>query len=53
MEITKCSHNCQTTFQYFNCGSSKSSQLQSGSIFGALAIKPLKGFYQVPLFQWT
>jgi hypothetical protein len=38
MEITKYSHNLQSTLQYFNLGCSKSCHLQSGSFFGAFVI---------------
>jgi hypothetical protein len=37
-EITKCSDNCQSTFQYFNHGCSKSFHSQSGSFFRAFTL---------------
>jgi hypothetical protein len=51
MEITKCSHNSQTTFQYFNLSYCKYSYSQSASIFEAFAIKPKERLYKLPLFQ--
>jgi hypothetical protein len=53
MVITNCSLNSQTTCQYFKYGSSKSFHSHCGSFFGELEIKPQKGLYEAPLFEWS
>jgi hypothetical protein len=52
MEITKCTDNYQTTFQYFNYGYSKFCYSQSRYFFRAYTIKSPNDSEKYLFFNW-